>query len=154
MDRLPQPERLRIERCAGLEVAQDIASAVERRFLVGFLAKLKLACWGVFTVAGTHDDSVIGRLGGKHLLFLLVFHPIRILRMLVASFWEFWAEIYDRDGIRVGRFESGPKRIFPNCSVRHQLDITGVPKGYYTALLIVDNGDHRVFGANYELQIE
>jgi len=50
----------------------------------------------VFTVAGSHDDSVISRLGGVHLLFLLVFHPIRILRTIIASFRELWAEAYDR----------------------------------------------------------
>ena len=50
----------------------------------------------VFTAAGSHADSVISRLGGLHLLFLVVFHPIRILRMVAASFWELWAEIYDR----------------------------------------------------------
>ena len=50
----------------------------------------------VFTVAGSHDDTLMGRLGGRHLLFLFLFHPIRILRMIVACFWELWAEVYDR----------------------------------------------------------
>ncbi len=50
----------------------------------------------VLTLAGTHDPSILGRLGGMHLVFLLVFHPLRIIRTAIASFWEFWAEIYDR----------------------------------------------------------
>lgn len=64
-----------------------------------------------------------------------------------------WADLYRSDGTYVGRFESGRKRIFPSCSVRHHLDLTEVPTGSYTALMIVDNGDDRVFGANYEVRL-
>lgn len=65
-----------------------------------------------------------------------------------------WADLYGSDGTYVGRFESGRKRVFPGCSVRHHLDLTGVAGGNYTALMIVDNGDDHVFGANYELRLE
>ena len=65
-----------------------------------------------------------------------------------------WTDLYGNDGTYVGRFESGRKRVFPGCSVRHHLDLTGVANGYYTALMIVDNGDDRVFGANYEVRLE
>jgi hypothetical protein len=65
-----------------------------------------------------------------------------------------WAELYNKDGIYIGRFESDRKRIFPTCSVRHHLDLTDVPKGQYTALLVIDNGDDRVFGANYQVRLE
>ena len=50
----------------------------------------------VFTVAGTHDDSIVGRMGGKHLLLLVLLHPIRIVRTLVAGALELFAEFYDR----------------------------------------------------------
>ncbi len=77
------------------EIVGDRRGALEggssyANFLDGGAARL------VFTLAGTHDTSILGRLGGRHLLFLVVFHPIRVLRAMVASFWEFWAEIYDR----------------------------------------------------------
>jgi len=65
-----------------------------------------------------------------------------------------WMELYDKDGALAGRFESDRKRIFPACSVRHHLDLTGVPKGSYMALLIVDNGDDDAFATNYEIRIE
>ncbi len=65
-----------------------------------------------------------------------------------------WAELYNEDGLSIGRFESERLRIFPTCSVRHCLDLTDVPRGFYKALLIVDNGDEHVFGANYDLQIK
>ncbi len=65
-----------------------------------------------------------------------------------------WVELYDSRGGRVGRFEGDKKRIFPGCSVRHQVDLSGVPQGSYKALVVVDNQDQYVFGARYDLEIE
>lgn len=50
----------------------------------------------VFTLSATHNDSILGRLGGWHLVLLLLFHPLRILRAAAASVVELWAEAYDR----------------------------------------------------------
>ena len=66
----------------------------------------------------------------------------------------FWVELYDEQGKFAGRYESETQRIFPGCSVRHTLDLTEVPSGQYSALMIVDNGDERVFGANYSLRLQ
>ena len=65
----------------------------------------------------------------------------------------FWVELYDQQGKFAGRFESDTQRIFPGCSVRHIIDLTEVPSGLYSALMIVDNGDERVFGANYRMRL-
>ena len=65
-----------------------------------------------------------------------------------------WVELYNGQGNKVGRFESDKKRIFPECSVRHRIDLTEVPRGDYKALVVVDNGDQHVFGAKYDLGIE
>lgn len=65
-----------------------------------------------------------------------------------------WVEIYDETGGFVGRFESSQKRIFPGCSVRHEFDLSEVAGGKYTALVIIDNTDEHVFGAQYSLEIE
>ncbi|MCK4235778.1 MAG: hypothetical protein KAX38_01580 [Candidatus Krumholzibacteria bacterium] len=65
-----------------------------------------------------------------------------------------WMELYNEEGAYMGRFESDRLRIFPACSVRHNLDLTDVPSGLYTALFIIDNGDDRVFGANYEVRLK
>ena len=65
-----------------------------------------------------------------------------------------WVELYDDGGIQVGRFEGGKKRIYPDCSVSHEVDLIGVPKGSYKALVVLDNGDEYVFGAKYDLGIE
>ena len=65
-----------------------------------------------------------------------------------------WVEIYDEAGAFVGRFESSQKRIFPGCSVRHEFDLSEVAGGKYTALVIIDNTDEFVFGAQYSLELE
>jgi hypothetical protein len=65
-----------------------------------------------------------------------------------------WVEIYDSHGEKVGRFESSKKRIYPGCSVRHEVDLTDIPKGKYKALVVADNGDEYVFGAKYDFGIE
>lgn len=64
-----------------------------------------------------------------------------------------WLELYSESGQYTGRFKSDSKRIFPDCSVSHHLDLSDVPNGRYTALFIVDNGDDRVFGASFEMRL-
>ncbi len=65
-----------------------------------------------------------------------------------------WAEFYNKNGINVGRFESKKLRIYPECSVRHSIDLSTVKKGKYKVLVIVDNEDGYVFGARYNLRIK
>ena len=65
-----------------------------------------------------------------------------------------WVELYKEDATLLGRFESGRLRIYPGCSVRHKMNLTQVPKGRYRALLIADNGDESVFGAQYDLELK
>jgi hypothetical protein len=65
-----------------------------------------------------------------------------------------WVELFDSRGTRVGRFEGDKKRVYPGCSVRHKVDLSGVPPGSYKALVVVDNQDQYVFGARYDLEIE
>jgi hypothetical protein len=65
-----------------------------------------------------------------------------------------WVELYSKDGMNTGRFESSRLRIYPGCSVQHKVDFTDVPKGKYKALVVADNGDENVFGAQYDLEME
>lgn len=65
-----------------------------------------------------------------------------------------WTELYDQQGKLVGRFESSQLRIYPGCSVRHHVNLTDVPEGRYKALVVADNGDEYIFGAQYNLEIE
>ena len=71
-------------------------------------------------------------------------------RMLVPLVWT---ELFNQQGISIGRFECTRRRIYPACSVRFSLDISGVPEGNYTALVVIDNGDDHVLGAQYQLGI-
>jgi hypothetical protein len=65
-----------------------------------------------------------------------------------------WADLYDSGGACVGRFTARRLRIYPGCSGRFDIDISHVPEGAYHALIVADNGDESVFGAECTLQIE
>lgn len=62
-------------------------------------------------------------------------------------------ELFDRQGASIGRFDAGRSRIYPACSVRAKVDLTDVPIGKYTAMVLLDSGDAQVMGAQYELEI-
>ncbi len=62
-----------------------------------------------------------------------------------------WAELYNEKGRQMGRFEGTLSRIYPGTSVRQRIDLTGIPTGQYKTLVVVDNGDEYVFGAQYQL---
>ncbi len=64
-----------------------------------------------------------------------------------------WAELYDEQGSTVGRFESSQLRIYPGCSVRHRFVLSEVPSGAYKALVVFDNNDEYVWGAQYDLDL-
>lgn len=64
-----------------------------------------------------------------------------------------WVEVFDEEGKSMGRFEGERRGIVPGGSVRQSFDLTLLPPGNYTALVIVDNLDGYVFGARYELEI-
>ncbi|MGB2983332.1 MAG: hypothetical protein WBC63_05655 [Candidatus Bipolaricaulia bacterium] len=65
---------------------------------------------------------------------------------------EVWVELYDEEGQLAGRFESKRQRIFPGTSVRHHL-VLDVSTGTYKALIVFDNGDENVWGAQYTLDL-
>jgi hypothetical protein len=65
-----------------------------------------------------------------------------------------WAEIYDSDGLSIGRFQGPRLRIFPLCSVRYTIDLSQLPAGSYNALIVADNGDENVFGTQAKLEIK
>jgi hypothetical protein len=64
-----------------------------------------------------------------------------------------WAELYNAQGISLGRFEGGRWRIYPGCSVRYKVDLTDVPAGKYTAMVVMDTGGEYVTGAQYSLEL-
>jgi len=65
-----------------------------------------------------------------------------------------WAELYNKDGTSVGRFGSEQLRIYPGCSARFDIGLPQLAKGQYSALIVADNLDDYVFGAQCTLRIE
>lgn len=63
-------------------------------------------------------------------------------------------QLFDKGGRLIGNFYGKKARIFPTCSIRQRINLPSIPKGNYKALVIVDNEDQYVFGANYDLAIE
>lgn len=84
----------------------------------------------------------------------------RLLKIDVANAGErwlsplLWAELYDADGLSIGRFQGPRLRIFPLCSVRYSIDLSQLPAGTYNALIVADNGDENVFGTQAKLEIK
>jgi hypothetical protein len=106
-------------------------------------------------IGSTGEQSV--KFGDKQ---LVASDARRLLKVDVESTGErsltplLWAELYDADGVSIGRFEGQRMRIFPMCSVRYNIDLSGVPVGTYNALIVADNGDDSVFGTQAKLQIQ
>lgn len=64
------------------------------------------------------------------------------------------ADLYTADGVPWGAIDHPRMGIYPGCSVRYRLDMSDVPAGEYSALVVLDNGDEHVFGARYSLTVE
>ncbi|MGQ9729936.1 MAG: FxLYD domain-containing protein [Candidatus Zipacnadales bacterium] len=65
-----------------------------------------------------------------------------------------WAELFDAEGASVGRFEAQRQRLYPGCSARFPIELTGVPAGTYNALIVADNGDTDVFGVQAKIELK
>lgn len=64
-----------------------------------------------------------------------------------------WTELYDEQGETKARVPSRQKRLYPGCVKTVSFDLSSVPKGKYTAVVVADNGDDNVFGAQYDLEL-
>lgn len=64
-----------------------------------------------------------------------------------------WIELYDKETY-VGRFEAETHRTYPDTSVRFKIDLSGVPKGEYQAMIVADCGGDDVFGFTYTLKLK
>lgn len=65
-----------------------------------------------------------------------------------------WIELYDVAGISQGRIDGNRWRIYPGGSARFNIDLTKIPAGIYTGLLVADNGDEYIFGTQLKLDIK
>jgi hypothetical protein len=60
-------------------------------------------------------------------------------------------ELYTQEGELAGKFEGERLRIFPGTSVRFNFDVSRIAEGRYKALVVLDDKDSHVFGAQYTL---
>lgn len=66
-----------------------------------------------------------------------------------------YVEIYSAEGEYVGRFEAKtPRTILPGCSVRQTITLPLLKPGIYPALLVVDNLDECVWGAQVTIEVK
>ena len=65
---------------------------------------------------------------------------------------EVRVELFDTNGGPKGTFEGTRYRIYPGTSVRQRIPFQNVSDGTYTALIVIDDGDDDVFGAQYTLE--
>lgn len=83
----------------------------------------------------------------------------KILQVDVENIGQRWlrpvlyVEMFAENGDFAGKFVGGKWRIYPGTSVRYRVDLTQLPEGTYKAMIIVDNLDENVFGAEYSLDI-
>jgi hypothetical protein len=64
-----------------------------------------------------------------------------------------WTELVDPSGAVVGRAETMPKRLYPDCSGRFWLDLGPLGPGTYDALVVVDGGGDAVFGTKLNVDV-
>lgn len=55
-------------------------------------------------------------------------------------------KLYDATGALISTLDGGKERLYPGCSQRYSIDVQNIPDGPYKGFLILDNGDHHLFG--------
>ncbi len=81
----------------------------------------------------------------------------RTLRADVENVGERWLrpysslEIYNEKGELAAKIEGDRWRLYPGTSARFNFDVTKLSSGKYRVLVILDNKDANVFGAQYTL---
>lgn len=112
----------------GIQISTDVGNSGERNLRV-------------------LEKSLIKKEGKSHLQ-LDIENPGEHLMIPTIS-----VELFDSKGASIGHFDGGHPRIYPACSIRSQVDLGDVPSGKYTAMVLLDNGDEHVMGAQYVLEL-
>jgi len=112
---------------------------------------------------GVQITTHIGNAGTRDLRFsnlrLVVDGTDRVVQVDVEDVGQawlnptFWVEVRNREGELVGRFEAAKTRLYPNCSTCCRFELGQLSSGAYNALIVADNEDDNVFGAQCTLDI-
>jgi len=65
---------------------------------------------------------------------------------------DVYVELFNEQGVSLGKYPGVKYRIYPGTSVRQSIDVSSVAQGTYKALIVVDAGSDDVFGAQYALK--
>ena len=121
---------------------------------------------GISTIMryGIQMITHIGDTGVRKLKFLaadlLMIEGARVFQIDIENTGErwlrpfVWVEAYDEEGKYINKFEGKKLRTFPGTSIRQHIDVSGLPKGSYRALVVADCGDDDIFGIQYTLKID
>ena len=66
---------------------------------------------------------------------------------------EISIELFNSDGVSVGIIIAKKKKIYPGTSARFYLDLAGIPKGNYQAVVLADCAEEDIFGLNLTLAL-
>jgi len=130
------------------------ATDTEGRPAVAVRTVMRYAVQMVTDIGRTGSREV--KFGGKTLQVSEGRHTLQVEVENTGERWMqpvLWAELYDPEGRSIGRFEGQRMRLFPGCSGRFGIDLTGVPTGTYNALIVADDGDDNVLGTQAKLEI-
>lgn len=74
---------------------------------------------------------------------------------LVASRPQVSCEMFDASGISRGVFkgEESERLLLPGSSYTREIDLSSLPAGHYTAIIIADTGSEDLFGAQAEIDL-
>jgi hypothetical protein len=67
---------------------------------------------------------------------------------------DVWVDLFKEDGTFVARFKGANKRLFPGTSIREILALGSMKPGKYMALVVADDGEDYVVGAQYTLDVD
>ena len=65
-----------------------------------------------------------------------------------------WVEIYDLQGVQLGKYQGVQLRTYPGTSIRQKFELDEMPKGTYKALVVADCGGDDLFGMNCKLEMK
>lgn len=94
-------------------------------------------------------DKSLVKEGGKSMLRLDVINEGEKLATP-----HVWAEFFNSKGKSSGPIDGSRQRIYPGCSGRYMMDLSGLAPGGYQIVVVADNGDDNVFGANYAMDLK
>ncbi|HOE91285.1 MAG TPA: hypothetical protein PKZ69_04700 [Candidatus Cloacimonadota bacterium] len=63
-----------------------------------------------------------------------------------------WVELYDSDGTKVGVFNANKHKLYPQTSHAYKIPLVSLNKKNYYVVGVVDCGENKVFGSQFNIQ--